>query len=277
VSAEVAVSHWKSSDDAVRPAANVWTDPMPESLDEQVEFFKREGFLIIRGVLSADELAEAKSEIARLADNAESLPRVREGFQLEANQDESRTTRAFRKLGGVTAHSEIFATLMRHPKLLPPLHAIIGPRVLLYRDVCMMKPARVGREKPWHQDSVYWPWIPMELVSAMTAIDDASPENGCLQVIPRTHLQQRQHYGDELQIDLTDAEQAQTHYVPLEAGDTLLFHSLLLHASEPNRSEQDRRVCIFSYRHPDLEFIGNKGKGPGEEILVDDQARPGRF
>jgi len=119
-----------------------------------------------------------------------------------------------------------------------------------------MKPARVGREKPWHQDSVYWPWQPMQLVSAMTALDDALPENGCLQVIPGTHTAEVRHYGQELRIDLDDAQQAQTVYVPLRAGDTLLFHSLLLHGSEPNHSNQDRRVCIFSYKTPDLKYIG---------------------
>jgi ectoine hydroxylase-related dioxygenase (phytanoyl-CoA dioxygenase family) len=135
-----------------------------------------------------------------------------------------------------------------------------------------MKPARVGREKPWHQDSVSWPWVPMELVSAMTALDEAGPENGCLQVIPRTHLDQRQHYGSELQIDLDEAEQARTRYVPLAAGDTLLFHSLILHASEPNHSGRDRRVCIYSYKSPELDFIG-KGDRP-EPILVSEITDP---
>jgi len=124
----------------------------------------------------------------------------------------------------------------------------------------MMKPARVGREKPWHQDSVYWPWQPMNLVSAMTALDDAGADNGGMQVIPRTHTKELQHYGKELQVDI-GALQDQTAYVPLRRGDTLLFHSLLLHGSEPNRSDQDRRVLIISYKTPDLKYIG-KGEPP---------------
>ncbi|HEX7010064.1 MAG TPA: phytanoyl-CoA dioxygenase family protein [Phycisphaeraceae bacterium] len=251
----------------VQPAAHVWTQPMPEDREEQVAFFRREGFLVLPRVLDEADLAELDREIDRMVAQHASLPRVREGFQLEPVQDPNRSKPAFRKLGGIVDHSRPFDRLMRHPRIIDMLHAVMGPTIELYRDVIMMKPARVGRQKPWHQDSVYWPWNPMDLISAMIALDDASPENGCLQVIPRTHLREMQHYGEELQIDLDPQLQAQTYYVPLQRGDTLLFHSLLLHASEPNRSDQDRRVCIFSYKRPGLRYIG-KNKQHDTSILV---------
>jgi ectoine hydroxylase-related dioxygenase (phytanoyl-CoA dioxygenase family) len=229
---------------------------MPEAFEDKVAFFEREGFLIIPNVLGAAEVAELDQELRRLAANHATLPRIREGFGLEPNQDGSRPTPTFRKIGGITELSPAFDRLCKHPRVLDLLHAIMGPTIQLWRDVCMMKPARVGREKPWHQDSSYWPWEPMSLVSAMTALDHASPENGCLQIIPRTHHDALQHYGQELQVDIEGDLQARTVYVPLKAGDTLLFHSLLLHASEPNHSDQDRRVCIISYKTPKVEYIG---------------------
>ncbi len=240
----------------VLPAAGVWTEPMPQGRAERIEFFRREGFLILPGVLHRAELDELDRELVRFVANHATLPRVREGFDLEPVQDSSRQAPTFRKIGGISAFSEPFDRLMRHPRIIDMLHAVMGPTIELYRDVVMMKPARVGREKPWHQDSSYWPWEPMDLISAMTALDDASPENGCLQVIPRTHTKQVQHFGKELQVEIDDAMQARTMYVPLKPGDTLLFHSLLLHGSEPNRSEFDRRVCIFSYKTPNLRYIG---------------------
>ena len=106
----------------------------------------------------------------------------------------------------------------------------------------------------------------MNLVSAMTALDDATPENGCLQIIPRSHHQVLQHYGKELMIDIDEAMQKQTVYVPLNAGDCLLFHSLLLHASEPNRSDRDRRVCIISYKNDRTDFIGEGEEKPCPEV-----------
>ena len=125
-----------------------------------------------------------------------------------------------------------------------------------------MKPAKVGREKPWHQDSVYWPWQPMDLVSAGIALDDSGPENGCLQVIPGTHTEQVQHYGQEKRFYLTPEQHARTRYVPLQAGDALLLHSLLWHASEPNRSPDQRRLCIFAYLPSHLRYIGSRERPP---------------
>lgn len=266
--AQELVASMKGCESVVKPAAGVWTEPMPADKEERVEFFRREGFLVIPGVLNSAELAELDSELNRIAENYKTMRRIREGFDLEPKQDSSRKLPTFRKIGGISELSPAFDRLMRHTRVMEMLTAVMGPVIELYRDVCMMKPARVGREKPWHQDSVYWPWNPMDLCSAMTALDDAGPENGCLQVIPRTHFTEVQHYGKELQIDIDDEMQSRTKYVPLKAGDTLLFHSLLLHASEPNVSDQDRRVCIMSYKTPGLKYIG-KGE-PDATILVHD-------
>ncbi len=247
---------YKSEEIPVKPAAGVWRGPDPVSIPDRVTFFREQGFVILHNVLSSAELDELFAELDRIVENHRSLKSAREGFNPEQKQDAQRKGIAFRKLGGINDFSEAFARLLRHPNIMNTLHAIMGPTIQLYRDVVMMKPARVGREKPWHQDSVYWPWQPMNLVSAMTALDDSTPENGCLQIIPRSHLKEVQHLGDELRVDPDDNLQARTLYAPLKAGDTLLFHSLTLHASEPNLSDQDRRVVINSYKTPDLKYIG---------------------
>jgi ectoine hydroxylase-related dioxygenase (phytanoyl-CoA dioxygenase family) len=252
-------------DAEVKPASNVWRGPDPTSVPEQVEFLKREGFIVLRRVLDRKGVDELLLELDRLAHSYALLPRIRDGLDLEPRQDAARKLPTFRKIGGICEMSPAFARLMRNRRVLDVLHPVMGKVIELYRDVCMMKPARVGREKPWHQDSVYWPWDPMACISAMTALDDASPENGCLQVVPRSHLKALQHYGKELQCDVSEF-QDRTTYVPLEAGDILIFHGLMLHASEPNRSDQDRRVCIVSYKTPDLKYIG-KGEPPEPHVI----------
>ena len=240
----------------VRPAAEIWNEPMPDSLEDQLCFFDKNGFLVLRGLLSTGEVAELSEELGRLAHDHKNLPAIREGFDLEPIQSQSLDVPSFRKIGGITDLSDAFGRLRNNPRILELLHAILGKTVRLWRDICMMKPARVGREKPWHQDSVYWPWMPMTLVSVMTALDDTTASNGALQVIPGTHRQVRQHYGDELMVDISEQEWKGTRCVPLAAGDSLLFHSMLLHASEPNLSDRNRRVCIVSYLPDDSHYVG---------------------
>jgi phytanoyl-CoA hydroxylase len=244
----------------VRPAAAVWRGPNPVARAEQVACFEREGFVVLERVLGAAELAELDRETRRMVESHASLPRIRAGFELEPVQDAARSGPTFRRMGGIAQLSHAFDRLVAHPRLLDLLHDLLGPRVELWRDLLMMKPARVGREKPWHQDSAYWPWRPMRLVSVMTAIDPSTPRNGCVQVIPRSHGAVLSHHGREKHIDPTRELQARTLSVPLEPGDVLVFHSLLLHASQPNRSEQDRRACINTYKSPDLVFVGRPAK-----------------
>lgn len=254
----------------VAPAGGVIEQPPLDSIEDQVAHFREHGYLLLPGTLSDADLAELDAELNRIADNYQDLPAVREGFSLEPKQDPNAKRPIFRKVGGISDHSDAFKRLLHHERILSVLHRLVPEDIHLHRDVVMMKPAKVGREKPWHQDSSYWPYQPMDLISAMTALDDATPDNGCLQVIPGTHKKEVKHYGKELRIDLTPEQQAQTRYVPLRRGDTLLFHSLLLHASEPNHSEHPRRVCIFSYLPSQLTYI--RDNEPPKPIVISRKA-----
>lgn len=259
----------------VAPAARTWTGPDPESLAARVACFREHGFVVLRANLAPAHLAELDAEVHRFCRQHRELPRVREGFSVEdPKRWPAPDQPVFRKIGGFTDFSEPFARVLRDPATLAVLTALWGPVTELYRDVLMMKQARVGREKPWHQDAVYWPYTPMEQASAMTALDPADAANGCLQVIPGSHRWgPLPHAGAELRVTLTPEQQAQTAYVPLAAGDTLVFHALLLHASEPNTSDRHRRVCIFSYMPPHLTWTGT-GPRPVHPIVHD--ARDGR-
>lgn len=253
----------------VRPAPAVWTEPTPSTLDEQEEYFEENGFLIFRGLLSRNEVDELKSDLDQIAAGYGKIPSIREGFNLEPEQDNQKQAPTFRKIGGLVDQSDAFLRLSRYPVILKVVQRLLGTKLELWRDTMMMKTARVGREKPWHQDSVYWPWRPMRLISTMTALEGATPENGCLQIIPGTHKTVLQHYAKEHRIDLDEELQARAVYVTMDAGDCLLFHSLLLHASEPNLSDRDRPACLMAYMSTDLEYIG-KGERPERPMVSGD-------
>ena len=119
----------------VQPAATTWTAAMPRSLEDRIAFFKREGFLVLRDLIDAAQVQALKDELDRLAREHETLPRIREGFGLEPTQDGGRSIPTFRKMGGITDLSEPFHAHMRHPRVLEILHALMGPRIQLWRDV----------------------------------------------------------------------------------------------------------------------------------------------
>jgi hypothetical protein len=73
------------------------------------------------------------------------------------------------------------------PGLLDLVEQVLGPDVILWGSQVFCKPARTGRTIPWHQDGQYWPIRPIATCSVWIALDDATPENGCMRYVPGSH------------------------------------------------------------------------------------------
>jgi len=96
--------------------------------------------------------------------------------------------------------------------------------------------------------------FPDQLVSIMIALTPANKENGCLQVIKRSHKLGRVNHGfsgEQVGADMVMVNHALSTlehvYVELEPGDALFFHSNLLHRSEANLSDHPRWSIISCY------------------------------
>jgi ectoine hydroxylase len=121
----------------------------------------------------------------------------------------------------------------------------------------IMKDAKVGGAWAWHQDYGYWyqngVLFPL-LCSASIAVDPATRENGCLQVLKGSHhLGRIDHVltGDQAGADLERVAEAQkrleTIYIEMAPGDVLFFHANLLHRSDQNKSDNPRWSMICCY------------------------------
>ena len=92
------------------------------------------------------------------------------------------------------------------------------------------------------------------LTSAFIAVDRATKENGCMQVIQGSHLLGRIDHiltGDQAGASLERVEETlkvlPLVYVEMEPGDVLYFHANTLHRSDQNRSENSRWSMICCY------------------------------
>ena len=164
------------------------------SLAEQKAFFEEEGYLVVESVLSEDELAACRAEIERLhrlsaelesAGDPASSQFQREPYAKGANRTDGLPV--LRKIENTREISPYFRDLSVHPGLLRVLGELLGPDLLLFRSTLMLKPAYHGSAHAPHQDSAYWPIEPPALVTVSIALNDATSENGCFKVIPRSH------------------------------------------------------------------------------------------
>jgi phytanoyl-CoA hydroxylase len=138
-----------------------------------------------------------------------------------------------------------------HPVLTGICRRLLGEGIELTQDMALLKPPKIGREKPWHQDNAYFNYAPLDgVIGTWTALDAATPENGCMHVIPGSHLKGPQpHFHDrdcQLPDEAIDVDQDVV--VPLKPGGVLFFHGLLFHGTPPNQSSDKRRALQYHYR-----------------------------
>lgn len=238
-----------------RPRAVVMPEPGMETLGARhTEAYRRDGFLAVEGLLSPEEVAEAEAALSDLLhgrvagfDGVQPEPEVR------ARWDEmslAERAAAARKLWLFAAHEPRLQALARHPGLHRVLELLIGEPCQLIQDMALLKPARVGSEKPWHQDMAYFDWSPPEkVIGVWLAIHSATPENGCMHVIPGSHREGPVPHVHARDCQIEDRRVATERCVaaPLAPGGALFFAALLHHGTPPNASPERRWAIQYHY------------------------------
>jgi ectoine hydroxylase-related dioxygenase (phytanoyl-CoA dioxygenase family) len=143
------------------------------------------------------------------------------------------------------------------------MERLLGDEVYHYHHKMILKEPRVGGAWAWHQDYGYWynnGCLFPDLASCMIAVDRATRENGCLQVLQGSHRMGRIDHGqtgDQTGADpervSAARERLELVHVELEPGSAIFFHSNLLHRSDQNKSDQPRWafICCYNTRHND--------------------------
>lgn len=129
-------------------------------------------------------------------------------------------------------------------KLLRIASALLGEPAVLYKDKINYK-APGGAGYAAHQDAVAYPFVDQH-VSCMVAIDDATPDNGCLEVVSGAH-HRLLPVDDRGCIAPATAAELVWQAVPVRTGQTLWFHSRTPHRSGSNRSTRPRRALYPTY------------------------------
>lgn len=144
--------------------------------------------------------------------------------------------------------------LVANDRLLDCVEPIIGPHIALFASHYICKPGGDGLPVLWHQDGSYWPLEPMEVVTCWLAVDDSTPENGCMRVLPGSHrgprLAHHRHQREAVlgtEIRAEDLDESRAVDVVLPAGGVSLHHPWLVHGSNPNFSA--RRRCGLTIRY----------------------------
>src|SRR5215469_13466254 len=214
--------------------------------DEMLKTYDADGFVIDRGMFSSEEIG--------LLRRAAKEDRELDQHSFGKGDGEGGTVRL-----SLWNHpgDTIYGMFARCESIVNSAEKILAGEVYHYHSKMIMKDAKVGGAWTWHQDYGYWYQNGVlfpDLTSVSIAVDRATRENGCLQVIRGSHKMGRVDHvmtGDQAGADMERVTQAlerlELVHVEMEQGDALFFHANLLHRSDQNRSDKPRWSMICCY------------------------------
>ena len=243
--------------------------------NQQNEQFQRDGFLLVRQLFSTDEMGG-------LLQYAKSDAQIRENAYSKNDGAGGKSKLSVRNELGPTPYSAI----AQSRSVAGAMEQLLNDEIYHYHHKMMLKEPHVGGAWQWPQDYGYWynnGCLFPDMASCLIAIDQASQENGCLQVIKGSHHMGRIDHGqigDQTSADLKRVDRAlermELIHCEMAPGDALFFHANLLHRSDKNTSDMPRwsLICCYNTRHND-PFITD-GRHPNYtplDILNDEQVR----
>ncbi len=199
---------------------------------EQRRDFRELGYFHLGAVFPAEALQEIRVEYDRLV---ASPLRIGERGKTPFHYSPLLQLQSQRMRGYATARPLVETAL-----------ELLGPDVRLYWDQAVSKPPGATSDVPWHQDNGYTPVVPEEYLTFTLAIDATTRENGCLWIQPGSHrCGVRPHRKTDM-LFYRGYEGPETGVaVEQEEGDVLVFSSLTMHRTGPNRSAGPRRSWVI--------------------------------
>jgi phytanoyl-CoA hydroxylase len=240
----------------------------PVDLDAIAQY-RRDGYLVVRRVLSREHVDACVAALATLAADPGLAPGQRDAsgafIALEPAADPSTATAAsradlIRKFADFTDASPALLRAAMSARLHAVLDALVGQGRVLLQEMALVKPPKVSGEKPWHQDAAYFRGSdPNLMFGVWIALDPATRDNGCMEVIPGSHRRGPAPHVPASDINLCtirpDLVRLEDRLaLPMDPGDALVFHSLIHHYTAANRSDRRRRALQFHYHQVGLEW-----------------------
>ena len=162
---------------------------------------------------------------------------------------------------------DTFAELIAHPKMLKRLAELGFERPKFGHGRIISKPPHSPRLF-WHEDGRFWDdpvsYTPQPIQCfLMYYLVDTAPQNGCLRVIPGSHLKRHalhdqvpDRHTEKLSTYAAPKHIAFQHAegemdVPLKAGDAVMGYGTLFHSAHANRADQ-RRTGLTMWYYPDF-------------------------
>jgi ectoine hydroxylase-related dioxygenase (phytanoyl-CoA dioxygenase family) len=220
---------------------------------DQVQSYRKDGYLVIENVLDATELETLRGIIDGLVESSRSLTEHNHLFDLEpTHTPEEPRVRRIKEPHNVHPAFRDVAFSKKIAGILTPLIGTTSG-IRYQTGKLNMKSAGYGAAVEWHQDWAFYPHTNDDLLAIGLYLDDCGPDNGPLMVIPGSHTGPiYDHHSDGVfcgAIDpgATDIDFSKAVTLTGPAGSMTIHHVRMVHGSALNTSGRPRRLLLFQY------------------------------
>lgn len=214
--------------------------------------YRRDGFVVLPNVFSARQIKNLLGETAAICRGERG--KVRGVSRNQHPESDDTVIRRYLCIHHPHKLSPTMRKAVLHPDIAGMLGAAIGADVKCMQSMLFVKgPGKPGQ--PWHQDEFFIPTRDRSLCGVWIALDDATIDNGCLWVLPKSHLPgviyrtqpliDARFDGSPVAVGFAGGE-SEARPVPVAAGGVVFFNGYLLHQSLPNATVDNfRRALVF--------------------------------
>ena len=214
---------------------------------EEIDFYREHGYLTVEQILSADQVQDLRRVTDEFVERSRMVTEHDDVYDLEP--DHSARKPRLRRIKQPHLQHPVYDRTLRHPAILDIASQLIGPAIRHQYTKLNIKCPDIGSPVQWHQDWSFYPHTNDDILAVGVAIDDMTPENGCLLVVPDSHRGPvHDHHQDGVFVGaVTDTEFRDDQIVPIivGAGAITLHHVRTLHASARNTSAKPRRLMLM--------------------------------
>lgn len=221
--------------------------------------FEDNGFHLIRGALTPEEVANYREALVRLLHTPADHPY--DTRLMKANIPGAPPTqtnpRGIWAAFDLPLFDDVFYEFIFHPKITLSVAGLIGPDVNLYETSCVSKvPGFPGTYRDWHQDTEYSdPQSNEYNVTVITYLDAMDGNSGVTGVVPGTHklgplphcLPKEEYSSLAREVENKEQYDERGEFQTVQPGDTLVFLGRLVHKSAPNFSSEDKLSLAYNY------------------------------
>lgn len=259
------------SEEATRPGG-------PGITPAQKAAFEEKGFHLLRGALSAADVARYREAMARMLQTPAEHPYARHLLTAAIDPAPPDNPRAVWAAFDLPLFDDAFWDLAYHPTIALAVDALIGPDINLFETSCIAKvPGFTGSFRDWHQDSEYSdPQSNDRHVTVIVYLDEMAGDSGATWVAPGTHRSgPLPHVSPQESLSSNAREVADKRRYDAEGisfafapGDVLIFLVRLVHKSGPNASGRSRWSVALNYTRRDTLDLGQTNRYVGGYLPI---------